>query len=163
MTSPFTDASTRKFFETRRYFGLDPDQVSASQSCLLCWIFHRNFQQNSRIICKRSVSQICCAEPFLWQVTFFQQGTLPCVSADGRFIMETPYRVQSSSPLQTAFWQCVVRSHDIFFSCVCNLIYEFDSESSYWIQIFIFCNVFLYRVFFFSNSKLWHFSCLCCA
>ncbi|XP_029116236.1 UDP-N-acetylglucosamine diphosphorylase 2 isoform X2 [Elaeis guineensis] len=27
------------------------------------------------------------------QVTFFQQGTLPCVSGDGRFIMETPYKV----------------------------------------------------------------------
>ncbi|KAJ8765948.1 hypothetical protein K2173_020464 [Erythroxylum novogranatense] len=27
------------------------------------------------------------------QVTFFQQGTLPCVSKDGRFIMETPFRV----------------------------------------------------------------------
>lgn len=27
------------------------------------------------------------------QVTFFQQGTIPCVSRDGRFIMETPYRV----------------------------------------------------------------------
>ncbi|KAJ8509688.1 hypothetical protein OPV22_000122 [Ensete ventricosum] len=27
------------------------------------------------------------------QVTFFQQGTLPCVSVDGRFIMETPYKV----------------------------------------------------------------------
>jgi UDP-N-acetylglucosamine pyrophosphorylase len=27
MTSPFTDAATRKFFETRRYFGLDADQV----------------------------------------------------------------------------------------------------------------------------------------
>ncbi|XP_072963279.1 UDP-N-acetylglucosamine diphosphorylase 2 [Typha angustifolia] len=27
------------------------------------------------------------------QVTFFQQGTLPCVSSDGRFIMETPYKV----------------------------------------------------------------------
>jgi hypothetical protein len=29
----------------------------------------------------------------LMQVTFFQQGTIPCVSKDGRFIMETPYRV----------------------------------------------------------------------
>ncbi|OEL20800.1 UDP-N-acetylglucosamine diphosphorylase 1 [Dichanthelium oligosanthes] len=28
MTSPFTDAATRKFFETRRYFGLDADQVA---------------------------------------------------------------------------------------------------------------------------------------
>ncbi|ONM14002.1 UDP-N-acetylglucosamine diphosphorylase 2 [Zea mays] len=28
MTSPFTDAATAKFFETRRYFGLDPDQVA---------------------------------------------------------------------------------------------------------------------------------------
>lgn len=27
------------------------------------------------------------------QVTFFQQGTIPCVSKDGRYIMETPYRV----------------------------------------------------------------------
>ncbi|CAD6341650.1 unnamed protein product [Miscanthus lutarioriparius] len=27
------------------------------------------------------------------QVTFFQQGTIPCVSHDGRFIMETPYKV----------------------------------------------------------------------
>ncbi|KAF5201649.1 Udp-n-acetylglucosamine diphosphorylase [Thalictrum thalictroides] len=27
------------------------------------------------------------------QVTFFQQGTIPCVTNDGRFIMETPYKV----------------------------------------------------------------------
>ncbi|XP_058731262.1 UDP-N-acetylglucosamine diphosphorylase 1-like [Vicia villosa] len=27
------------------------------------------------------------------QVTFFQQGTIPCVSKDGRIILETPYRV----------------------------------------------------------------------
>ncbi|PIA35351.1 hypothetical protein AQUCO_03500026v1 [Aquilegia coerulea] len=27
------------------------------------------------------------------QITFFQQGTIPCVTKDGRFIMETPYRV----------------------------------------------------------------------
>ncbi|GJN09533.1 hypothetical protein PR202_ga27548 [Eleusine coracana subsp. coracana] len=52
MTSPFTDEATCKFFETHRYFGLEPNQV-----------------------------------------TFFQQGTLPCVSPDGRFIMETPYKV----------------------------------------------------------------------
>ncbi|CAL4997405.1 unnamed protein product [Urochloa decumbens] len=52
MTSPFTDEATRKFFETHRYFGLEPSQV-----------------------------------------TFFQQGTVPCVSPDGRFIMETPYKV----------------------------------------------------------------------
>ncbi|KAG8046778.1 hypothetical protein GUJ93_ZPchr0008g12126 [Zizania palustris] len=52
MTSPFTDEATRKFFESRRYFGLEPNQVH-----------------------------------------FFQQGTLPCVSADGRFIMETPNKV----------------------------------------------------------------------
>ncbi|KAL7131333.1 hypothetical protein ABFS83_13G190300 [Erythranthe nasuta] len=55
MTSPFTDEPTRKFFESRRYFGLEADQV-----------------------------------------TFFQQGTIPCVSRDGRFIMETPYRVAKS-------------------------------------------------------------------
>ncbi|KAK3017841.1 hypothetical protein RJ639_003351 [Escallonia herrerae] len=52
MTSPFTDNSTRKYFESRKYFGLEADQV-----------------------------------------TFFQQGTIPCVSKDGRFIMETPYKV----------------------------------------------------------------------
>eukprot|EP00249_Psilotum_nudum_P004804 c18299_g1_i1 orf=181-1626(+) len=27
------------------------------------------------------------------QVTFFQQGTVPCISKQGRFIMETPYQV----------------------------------------------------------------------
>ncbi|KAJ7969448.1 UDP-N-acetylglucosamine diphosphorylase 1 [Quillaja saponaria] len=27
------------------------------------------------------------------QITFFQQGTIPCISKEGRFIMETPYRV----------------------------------------------------------------------
>ncbi|KAK9756151.1 hypothetical protein RND81_01G077000 [Saponaria officinalis] len=27
------------------------------------------------------------------QVTFFQQGTIPCISMDGRFIMETPFKV----------------------------------------------------------------------
>ncbi|THU56996.1 hypothetical protein C4D60_Mb11t23090 [Musa balbisiana] len=32
------------------------------------------------------------------QVTFFQQGTLPCVSGDGRFIMETPYKVRVADP-----------------------------------------------------------------
>jgi hypothetical protein len=30
-------------------------------------------------------------------VTFFQQGTVPCVSPDGRFIMETPYKVPLSA------------------------------------------------------------------
>lgn len=29
----------------------------------------------------------------LVQVTFFSQGTIPCVSKDGRFIMETPFQV----------------------------------------------------------------------
>lgn len=36
-------------------------------------------------------------------MTFFQQGTLPCISADGRFIMETPYKVQSSSTSKLYF------------------------------------------------------------
>uniref|UniRef100_A0A2N9IW48 UDP-N-acetylglucosamine diphosphorylase n=1 Tax=Fagus sylvatica TaxID=28930 RepID=A0A2N9IW48_FAGSY len=52
MTSPFTDDTTRKYFESHKFFGLEPDQV-----------------------------------------TFFQQGTIPCVSKDSRLIMETPYRV----------------------------------------------------------------------
>ncbi|EPS72269.1 hypothetical protein M569_02483, partial [Genlisea aurea] len=55
MTSPFTDESIRKFFESHKYFGLEPEQV-----------------------------------------TFFQQGTIPCVSRDGRFIMEAPYRIAKS-------------------------------------------------------------------
>ncbi|KAG7573654.1 UDPGP family [Arabidopsis suecica] len=50
MTSPFTHEPTQKFFESHKYFGLEPDQV-----------------------------------------TFFQQGTLPCISKDGKFIMETPF------------------------------------------------------------------------
>ncbi|KAH9318707.1 hypothetical protein KI387_020476, partial [Taxus chinensis] len=52
MTSPFTHDATRKFFESRKYFGLESEQV-----------------------------------------TFFQQGTLPCISKEGRIIMETPYQV----------------------------------------------------------------------
>ena len=27
MTSPFTDDATRRFFESHRFFGLEPDQV----------------------------------------------------------------------------------------------------------------------------------------
>ncbi|XP_022926514.1 UDP-N-acetylglucosamine diphosphorylase 2 [Cucurbita moschata] len=30
------------------------------------------------------------------QVTFFQQGTIPCISKDGRFVMETPYKVSKA-------------------------------------------------------------------
>lgn len=52
MTSPFTDESTRKFFESHKYFGLESEQV-----------------------------------------TFFQQGAIPCVSKDGRFVMESPFGV----------------------------------------------------------------------
>ncbi|KAJ7565522.1 hypothetical protein O6H91_02G063800 [Diphasiastrum complanatum] len=52
MTSPFTDDATRKFFENRKYFGLEREQV-----------------------------------------IFFQQGTLPCVTKEGRIIMEAPYQV----------------------------------------------------------------------
>ncbi|KAL4309573.1 hypothetical protein GQ457_01G045780 [Hibiscus cannabinus] len=55
MTSPFTDDTTRKFFESHKYFGLEADQV-----------------------------------------TFFQQGTRPCISKDGRYIMETPFKVAKS-------------------------------------------------------------------
>ncbi|KAF2569828.1 hypothetical protein F2Q68_00024455 [Brassica cretica] len=54
MTSPFTHEPTQKFFESRKYFGLEPDQV-----------------------------------------TFFQQGTLPCITKDGKFIMETPFSDRS--------------------------------------------------------------------
>ncbi|CAH8357993.1 unnamed protein product [Eruca vesicaria subsp. sativa] len=50
MTSPFTHEPTQKFFESHKYFGLEPHQV-----------------------------------------TFFQQGTLPCITKDGKFIMETPF------------------------------------------------------------------------
>ncbi|WCJ28733.1 UDP-N-acetylglucosamine diphosphorylase 1 [Euphorbia peplus] len=55
MTSPFTDESTRKYFESHKFFGLESEQV-----------------------------------------TFFQQGTIPSVSQDGRFIMETPFKVAKS-------------------------------------------------------------------
>lgn len=43
------------------------------------------------------------------QVTFFQQGTIPCVSKDGRFIMETPYRVGDFS-LWNFFFQMILQS-----------------------------------------------------
>ncbi|KAF3958553.1 hypothetical protein CMV_016555 [Castanea mollissima] len=31
MTSPFTDDATRRFFESHRFFGLEPDQVTFFQ------------------------------------------------------------------------------------------------------------------------------------
>ncbi|KAL2632710.1 hypothetical protein R1flu_004189 [Riccia fluitans] len=55
MTSPFTDEATKKFFQSRKYFGLEPDQV-----------------------------------------TFFQQGTLPCITKGGRFIMSNPYTIATA-------------------------------------------------------------------
>ncbi|RVX02781.1 UDP-N-acetylglucosamine diphosphorylase 1 [Vitis vinifera] len=64
MTSPFTDDVTRKFFESHKYFGLEADQVRCFNTLI-----------------------------FVIIITFFQQGTIPCISKDGRFIMETPYKV----------------------------------------------------------------------
>nr|KJB32922.1 hypothetical protein B456_005G268300 [Gossypium raimondii] len=32
------------------------------------------------------------------QVTFFQQGTIPCISKDGRYVMETPFKVRVADP-----------------------------------------------------------------
>ncbi|TYH85815.1 hypothetical protein E1A91_D02G280800v1 [Gossypium mustelinum] len=32
------------------------------------------------------------------QVTFFQQGTTPCISKDGRYVMETPFKVRVADP-----------------------------------------------------------------
>lgn len=85
MTSPFTDEPTRKFFESHKYFGLDEDQViTLNLLCSLvfsCISFHLFLGTWNKRNC------------FWMQVTFFQQGTIPCVSKDGRFIMETPYSV----------------------------------------------------------------------
>lgn len=36
MTSPFTDAATRKFFENHKYFGLEADQVRNFWTFFLC-------------------------------------------------------------------------------------------------------------------------------
>ncbi|KAE8659434.1 UDP-N-acetylglucosamine diphosphorylase 1 [Hibiscus syriacus] len=33
------------------------------------------------------------------QVIFFQQGTKPCISKDGRYIMETPFKVRAADPI----------------------------------------------------------------
>ncbi|KAL0352664.1 UNVERIFIED_CONTAM: UDP-N-acetylglucosamine diphosphorylase 2 [Sesamum angustifolium] len=49
--------------------------------------------QAERILCIQRLAAQSVNEE---QVTFFQQGTIPCVSRDGRFIMETPYRVAKS-------------------------------------------------------------------
>ncbi|XP_024532253.1 UDP-N-acetylglucosamine diphosphorylase 2 [Selaginella moellendorffii] len=52
MTSPFTDTATRQFFEAKKYFGLEAQQV-----------------------------------------IFFQQGTLPCVTKEGKIIMESACKI----------------------------------------------------------------------
>jgi hypothetical protein len=82
-------------------------------------------------------------------VTFFQQGTLPCVSADGRFIMETPYRVQSSSTSKLSF--DLVQPGVTDFG-VCNLIYEFAHGVQLLILNFKFYKIVL--ILSISNAKL---------
>lgn len=79
MTSPFTDEPTRKFFESHKYFGLEADQVRTF------WKSDFDFEDFEQQWLSVRLTGL--------QVTFFQQGTIPCVSRDGRFIMETPYRV----------------------------------------------------------------------
>lgn len=45
------------------------------------------------------------------QVTFFQQGTIPCVSKDGRFIMETPFKVKlNSSVLFVSYFKIILQN-----------------------------------------------------
>ncbi|XP_022146685.1 UDP-N-acetylglucosamine diphosphorylase 2-like [Momordica charantia] len=70
MTSPFTDETTRSFFESQKYFGLEANQV-----------------------------------------TFFQQGTIPCISKDGRFVMETPYRVSKAPDGNGGVYTALRSSH----------------------------------------------------
>nr|POE92626.1 udp-n-acetylglucosamine diphosphorylase 2 [Quercus suber] len=56
----------------------------------------------------------------LWQVTFFQQGTIPCVPKAGKLIMETSYRAYRLSMLK-AFKKTLeggVHLHYCFFCCV---------------------------------------------
>ena len=78
MTSPFTDEATRKYFSSHKYFGLEPDQVR--YMLLSCIIFSFHTVSDQMLI--------------TWlQISFFQQGTLPCISKEGKFIMETPFSV----------------------------------------------------------------------
>lgn len=90
MTSPFTDEATRKFFESHKFFGLEAEQVR----CLN--LFHVLLVLVLLLFTYHGLTSLI-------QVTFFQQGTIPCVSKDGRFIMETPYRVYSHSLLSCKY------------------------------------------------------------
>eukprot|EP00884_Botryococcus_braunii_P015716 jgi/Botrbrau1/2828/Bobra.0125s0036.1 len=69
MTSPATDAETRRYFQANKYFGLSKKQV-----------------------------------------VFFQQGEMPCMTEEGRVIMETPYRIamapDGNGGLYTALQRC---------------------------------------------------------
>ena len=85
MTSPFTDEATQKFFENHKYFGLEANQVQKL-----------HFINFLKVLISYFLYLLANLKDTLWmQVTFFQQGTIPCVSNDGRFIMETPFKVWS--------------------------------------------------------------------
>lgn len=43
---------------------------------------------------------VCLQWMFLLQVVFFQQGSLPCLSREGRVIMESPFKVLDVALLQ---------------------------------------------------------------
>ncbi|KAG6581515.1 UDP-N-acetylglucosamine diphosphorylase 1, partial [Cucurbita argyrosperma subsp. sororia] len=45
------------------------------------------------------------------QVTFFQQGTIPCIFKDGRFVMETPYRVSKAPDGNGGVYAALRSSH----------------------------------------------------
>ncbi|GMJ12591.1 N-acetylglucosamine-1-phosphate uridylyltransferase 2 [Hibiscus trionum] len=52
--------------------------------------------QAERILCAQSLAAQAMKEGSADQVTFFQQVTIPCISKDGRYIMETRYKVAKS-------------------------------------------------------------------
>lgn len=93
MTSPFTDEATRKYFSSHKYFGLEPDQV---RFFFFVWSFSNAVPFVS--------DQILIT---LLQISFFQQGTLPCISKDGKFIMETPFSVCKIRSLYFCFHQFI--------------------------------------------------------
>lgn len=80
MTSPMTDAPTRKFFEDKSFFGL-----SAATVIFFEQVQGPSFRDN-----------VLCLISDLIMTRSLPQGTLPCLTTAGDLLMESKGRVASA-------------------------------------------------------------------
>lgn len=113
MTSPATDAATRQFFEEQKFFGLDPGQVAffqqVSTSCCMlssthplnpcCW--HAGHRCSAALLSRRDRRDLVSkharrADSALMRFPMRVQGTLPCLTPEGKVIMASHHRMATA-------------------------------------------------------------------